>query len=209
MENLLLFNNGGSLLKSGGGASLLYDAEIEYLQSDGNAYIDLGLPCSYFSPADTDFELKFIVTENRTQIICGAGDDQCQFPIVNSCLRFDWTGYIWSLSNTLSIGTLYSIVQNNGQLSCNNTSISFTRSYYTNDNFYLFAQQNSNGAVDVNTIFTGKIVSFIVKDKNTNNIRKNYVPVRKGQVGYLYETVSGQLLGNNGSGAFIIGSDKT
>lgn len=35
----------------------------------------------------------------------------------------------------------------------------------------------------------------------------DFIPVRKGQVGYMYEKVSGQLFGNAGTGAFILGPD--
>lgn len=35
----------------------------------------------------------------------------------------------------------------------------------------------------------------------------NLKPVRKDGVGYMYDTVSGQLFGNSGTGAFILGPD--
>ena len=34
------------------------------------------------------------------------------------------------------------------------------------------------------------------------------IPVRVGQVGYMYDRVSGQLFGNQGTGNFILGEDK-
>ena len=36
----------------------------------------------------------------------------------------------------------------------------------------------------------------------------NLIPVRKDGVGYMYDTVSGQLFGNIGTGNFILGPDK-
>jgi len=39
---------------------------------------------------------------------------------------------------------------------------------------------------------------------------RDFIPVRKNGVGYLYDKVSGNLFGNDaGSGAFIYGNDKT
>ena len=35
------------------------------------------------------------------------------------------------------------------------------------------------------------------------------IPVRVGQVGYMYDKVSRQLFGNSGTGNFILGNDKT
>ena len=37
----------------------------------------------------------------------------------------------------------------------------------------------------------------------------DFIPVRVGDIGYLYDRMSGQLFGNQGTGAFIIGPDKT
>jgi hypothetical protein len=37
---------------------------------------------------------------------------------------------------------------------------------------------------------------------------RDFVPVRVGQVGYLYDRVSGTLYGNAGTGNFTVGPDK-
>ena len=37
----------------------------------------------------------------------------------------------------------------------------------------------------------------------------DFIPVRKGTFGYTYDRIAGQLFGNSGTGAFIIGPDKT
>jgi hypothetical protein len=34
------------------------------------------------------------------------------------------------------------------------------------------------------------------------------IPVRVGQVGYMYDKISGQLFGNVGTGSFFLGLDK-
>ena len=36
---------------------------------------------------------------------------------------------------------------------------------------------------------------------------RNFIPVRVGNVGYMYDKVSGQLFGNSGTGNFILGPD--
>jgi len=50
-------------------------------------------------------------------------------------------------------------------------------------------------------------ISFFKAWSNGVLIR-DLIPVRKGQVGYLFDRVSGALFGNAGTGAFIIGPDK-
>ena len=37
---------------------------------------------------------------------------------------------------------------------------------------------------------------------------RDFIPVRVGQIGYLYDKVSGELFGNQGSGNFTLGPDK-
>lgn len=37
---------------------------------------------------------------------------------------------------------------------------------------------------------------------------RDYIPVRVGNVGYLFDRVSGQFFGNSGTGSFILGPDK-
>lgn len=36
---------------------------------------------------------------------------------------------------------------------------------------------------------------------------RDFSPVRVGSVGYMYDRVSGQLFGNGGTGAFVLGPD--
>lgn len=41
-----------------------------------------------------------------------------------------------------------------------------------------------------------------------SQIVRDFIPVRKGTVGYLYDRVSGKLFGNAGTGDFVLGPDK-
>lgn len=42
---------------------------------------------------------------------------------------------------------------------------------------------------------------------SSNKLLRDFIPVRVGQIGYLYDKVSKQLFGNKGTGNFILGSD--
>ena len=59
-----------------------------------------------------------------------------------------------------------------------------------------------------NSVGKGKISSFSVYDTSTNQKLLDLIPVRKNGVGYMYDRVSGQLLGNSGTGDFVLGPDK-
>lgn len=49
---------------------------------------------------------------------------------------------------------------------------------------------------------------YSVKIINSNNeVLRDLIPVRRGDVGYLYDKVLGKLFGNAGTGQFILGND--
>ena len=54
--------------------------------------------------------------------------------------------------------------------------------------------------------FIGKIFAVKIYDANGVLVR-DYIPVRKGTVGYLYDRVTGKLFGNDGTGDFVVGPD--
>ena len=66
---------------------------------------------------------------------------------------------------------------------------------------------NNNGSI----VYGGAIAQvrlFGVQVYDSNNtLVRDYIPVRKGTVGYLYDRVSGKLFGNAGTGDFVLGPD--
>ena len=54
---------------------------------------------------------------------------------------------------------------------------------------------------------SARLYSCTISDGTT--LVRDFIPVRIGQTGYLYDSVSGQLFGNAGSGNFTVGPDKT
>lgn len=60
--------------------------------------------------------------------------------------------------------------------------------------------------IDSNSIGGMRISSCRIYDNNI--LVRDYISVRKGTVGYMYDRVSGQLFGNVGTGAFDVGPDK-
>ena len=59
----------------------------------------------------------------------------------------------------------------------------------------------ATGNVPIST----RVYYFKVWDNNT--LVCNFIPVRCGTTGYMYDRVSGQLFGNDGTGDFIVGAD--
>ena len=50
---------------------------------------------------------------------------------------------------------------------------------------------------------------YVLQIYQSGVLVRDFISVRVVDVGYLYDRVSGQLFGNSGTGAFIIGLDKT
>ena len=216
----LLNMSGGSLLNKG----LPYDAEIEYLESDGTQYIDTGIKMrNYLS-----FDASFIPTGNstNTQFCCVYGayrtNDANNYAI--SC--------IVPCDNPLRVlGNRYMNISKEAPLhsdrydSYKNRNVIYHQS---NDSFtvkvdditYDYGAYNSNqiGESDRTIWLFGinysasyrvgkaKVMNFKISDNGMPIL--DFIPVRVGTTGYMYAKVSGQLFGNAGTGSFILGPDK-
>ena len=67
----------------------------------------------------------------------------------------------------------------------------------------VFAGRNSVSSVTANLV--GKI--YVVQIWDDGVLVRDFIPVRVGNVGYMYDRVSGRLFGNAGTGAFGYGND--
>jgi hypothetical protein len=185
----------------------LYDSEIEYLRSSGTQYIELPLSCqsgTYFEISGT---LK-AVTSSRSYMILGA-DPNAQF-------HAEWYSRTAATGMHTYASTLGGVATNGG------ISISENELTY----FLLSTTKKITGGVETETIrpLKSNITSFKLFGGYTtynapiiigslsivvgDNLVYDLIPVRVGQVGYMYDKISGTLYGNNGTGDFILGPDK-
>jgi hypothetical protein len=65
-------------------------------------------------------------------------------------------------------------------------------------------------AASGNPYYTKKLTCklYYCKVWQSGTLLHDLIPVRVGQVGYMYDRVSGELFGNAGTGAFTLGNDK-
>ena len=86
-------------------------------------------------------------------------------------------------------------------------SLSIVKTFVGNTNkIALFGQANASNPTGVNYPATGKIYEFTIY--YGDELKMHLIPCRDGNgVGYMYDTVSGQMLGNAGTGAFVVGPD--
>lgn len=186
-----------------------YDAEVEYLQSSGTQYINLPMNVK----SDTFFELDmyFIPIYNDTS----------RYSIFSSNPFQQFESKFYSMNSTTyyimydsTIGTLNSlggwggtegnythyILSTSGKTNNAGTYIALSRPLTANITaFRLFGGYHDSNRYPVKfhkmKITAGTTVLFDLKS------------VRVGQVGYMYDSISGELFGNNGTGNFILGND--
>ena len=199
---------GSDLVYSSTPFVLPYDAEIEYLGSSGTQFIDTGIV-----PTATTGVYSHI---NRT----ATGDKYAMG------LRDTSGNTRWCAGNNgswyLGYGSYYSssgISGNEADIKLNwmndkkfYTEFSGATKTYNLPTLNFTPQNNirlfgSAGVTGSTYRFTGTISFFKISDGS--NVIMDLIPVRVGQVGYMYDKISRTLFGNDGTGSFTLGNDKT
>ena len=197
------------------GRGLPYDAEIEYIESTGTQYINL---LKTINSATDNIVVEFMLTKipTNTRGFFGA---RLGASAKNFSIGLASSSYIFAdVNNTTYSSYRATAGQNginkrcvvnlsrserkitiNGMVTSRNTTV--IPSDFETNIAYLFA---INGLSDI----CEKARFYSLEWKRNNQMYINLISVRVGQVGYLYDKVSGELFGNAGTGAFIIGPDK-
>lgn len=192
---------------------LPYDAEIEYLESYGpssdNPYISTGM----LNSDSTVLDMKMSVTGGNR--MCGSensGNNRFKWGTGGSGTLY--YGYAASVNSTITPtldtpyifhfekGTQWVADVNNDIIKSSSNSIGS----YSSVDIKLFACSLSNGQSLLTPSGTGGIRIYYCNITNSTK-QMQLIPVRVGQVGYLYDKVSGQLFGNDGNGTFTLGPD--
>lgn len=182
-----------------------YLTRIEYLESTGTQYVDTGI----YSDATTIFSVDAQFTSwNTTSPECfGSYNNRFAFGKINSTE----TTYKFivqtrtAISPSISLDTnrhVFVIDAPSGVAKIDTTSKSFLRSITRSSNpLWLFNRSGASAPCNARV--------FGCKIEQNGVLVRDFVPVRDGQTGYLYDRVSGQLFGNAGTSDFILGPDKT
>lgn len=211
----------------GGGGSYepSYDAEIEYLQSTGTQYIDTGVVGS------TDFacEIKAEFTENQEgyDTLLGAYTSSKAMAVALAIRKATVavggaknaayaqfgddaaanSGLVVSSVSTLGLHIYKSALQS-GFISVDVDGTLLSKTYNAGApsllTMYLFARNRQDNGVG--NFSKAKI--YYCRIWNGGVLVRDFIPVRVGQVGYMYDQISGRLFGNSGSGDFTLGNDK-
>ena len=194
-----------------GGGTLPYDAEIEYLESTGAQWIDTGIK-SWNTSIIIETEMAF--TDLTVQRMLEGAGDGFYYGLNNNRYELYYNAY-WGTADTNYHIFKKSLSRSSSSSStCHiETYIDGTSRYSSNSNYastavknnvFIFA--NSNGSVGILQMKCRKKYFIISVDGFTVFYG---IPVRKGTTGYLYDKISGELFGNDGSDSFVLGPDVT
>ena len=189
---------------------LPYDAEVEYLQSSGTQVINTGIPIKNIGKYITYSQIN---TGNTAMAEGSTETDKYFFIGKNAQNKF-----YAALKKTVSASSVtddgnfhkFELEVNQGHFSIDDNIVNTIATGFVNTeiNFAMFAcngknRQEGNYAYHI----SGKMRWAKIYDISGNLLR-DYIAVRVGQTGYMYDKVSGQLFGNLGTDSFAIGPDK-
>lgn len=190
----------GARIGAWGGNQLPYDAEVEYLESTKTQLIDTGY---VLSASDRIVVQVYFQTDDYRGTMAILGSFNPRLWITSGLCRFNNENSVL-INDLRKLGAWNSISIDKDYCTCNGTTVSMSEGTFLDNSLSLFLF-GANG----NTLYNsnGRISSC--KIYHSSVLVRDYIPVRKGTVGYMYDRVSGQLFGNAGTGDFIIGPDKT
>lgn len=176
------------------GKRLPYDAEVEYLESTGTQYINIPITLETSDRIYCDFVPR--ASSANGAIFCSSWGNY------GNLLRRDRSSNLILFGSSINVtlgsyiaGSEYSFAYGNGSGTLNGSTITSTSlSVVANTSVTLFAAPNGYNGMCA-------IKRFGVDGKC------DYIPVRRGTVGYMYDRVSGKLFGNSGTGDFVLGPD--
>ena len=193
----------------------LYDAEVEWLQTDGTAYIDTEIKATSSITTEGEYDItsnlkgSFAVFGGRVAFNNNSNvlyHYQNQANITNGW-RFGNEEKIGNAGN--AIGTFaFSNKENARVMKINNLTLTCASSTFTTVyNIFIFAMNNSGVGRGVNENSVVLKLKYF-KMYSSGVLVRDYIPVRKNGVGYLYDKVTKTLYGNaNSTGAFVYGND--
>lgn len=192
-----------------------YDARVAYLEGTGTQWIDTGL----FAVTNRKYNIRFLPTTDYAQYY----SYNC-FPLVSTSILTS-LGIFGIINSTNG----YRVGLNSGVKTINDDGYYNTwhdvyldttngNRFASLDGVVVFTSASTGGNLPSTHIVlwnntgksgsgSGKLAYFSVTDATTGQKIQDLIPVRKNGVGYMYDRVTGTLLGNSGTGDFVIGPD--
>ena len=198
------------------GSSLPYDVQIEYLESTGTQYLNTGI----IGNNNYKVELKVKTKQDAVMGLFGSriytnklsrGFGLYTVASTNDLptrVQFNYASSGSNINASINEDHIFTLDGNKAYIDGSSVH-NFTSSTFTSPSTFIICSchtGSSGGDVD-SRFFVGLI--YYCKIWNNGTLVRDYIPVRVGSTGYLYDRVSKQLFGNAGTGDFILGPDKT
>lgn len=229
-DEVIKITYGNAVLWKRAGLPLEYQ-QVEYIQADGNQWIDTGVLASDY-PEGIKYVFRGCVTEHLTTSAIywfGALDYKNNSGgnrsgnIAVSTIMYVLIGgagnYGISATKPKAGEDFELIFQGTPKVANDCTAFidgtafksngnSYTNSEMPNTQIYFLTAKGTSAATTANRKFCGKIYSFTM-DKADGTPIRNFVPCyrKSDNVIGLYDTVGGTFYANNGSGSFTKGAD--
>lgn len=179
--------------------------KIDYLESTGTQWIDTGITVTN----GILMEYTFSFGEVNKPIVCINTNDSTKY--IHIYMYNNYNVSVWK-------GQTANYVRVNPKLNVFHDYYYDTRGLskvlivdgsekYNTDTTITVTSTSTVSIFNLNSdIATGKIKSLKLTNNN-DEVVLDMIPVRIGQVGYMFDRVSGLLFGNSGSGDFVLGND--
>lgn len=177
---------------------------VEYLESNGgpmintditgdNDYLTIDVTFMYqsFGKYGTIFSNYVSEPQNSWRLILRESDDNKYYANFNT--KSGLASSVFGTPNEK--GSKQHVIMSQWSVVGKQASINQTKGTTNNNVIHLFGTTNIGC----------RIYSF--KVRNASTLLCDLFPVRIGQVGYMYDAVSGKLFGNIGTGNFVLGPD--
>ena len=184
---------------------------LNYLESTGTQYIDLGVTPSEIAKMQLIFDYQITDDFTKNSILLGTYDgSNWGFFQIFAYVNYDNIGFQFADKNTNTYVSKDNVRKNininllNKTITINNYSpllLTIDTSYAIRTNIYLFCRNTKNTA---NLFISARIYSF--KIQNDDVLYRNFVPaLDTANKPCLYDTVSKQPFYNEGTGEFLYG----
>lgn len=188
--------------------TLPYDAEVEWIGGDKNSWIDTGL----IANSNLSVEIDFFAVGSGSDFTMGAiskDSPYVRYHFGNGNTDYG-VGEVISSDGEFNVRHVNKMIPSLGYFIDGIKKKSFNQVFDIGISYWIFGRNSLNKTLS--TLGTHRI--FSAKFYNEDVICEDLIPVRftnsLGQTeGAMYDRVSGQLFCNAGTGAFIIGPDKT
>ena len=190
----------------------MYDTEIEYLENTSNSYINTQLSAKYNTTVEFEYMPKSITTTANSALLQNKNYNWMVTQETAACYVGTWNGSfrvtfstdpnnnMASAAKAFSLNTKYKI-----KLGPDGFYINDKRENYTPN--WVETGRVSDKIKFFNTQGQQRGNLYYLKIWEADTLVRDYIPVKKNNIGYLFDKVSGQLYGNAGGGSFVCGSD--